>query len=54
MVDEPANATPVPWAQQRGQAQPRVTDRARRMVQTLPDWDPLPPGEITVRRGQER
>lgn len=51
MTDQPD--TSVPWAQQRVPSQ-RVTRRDRKMVHSLPAWDPLPPGEITVRRGRER
>jgi hypothetical protein len=27
-----------------------VTSRVRKVVEGLPDWEPLPPGEIVVRR----
>ena len=40
----------LPWARPAGAAQERVTDRARRMVEGLPAWEPLPPGEVLVRR----
>jgi hypothetical protein len=49
----PSGAPPegaVPWARQTTQPQPRATSRARNMVQSLPAWEPLPPGEILVRR----
>ncbi|MFE0513887.1 hypothetical protein [Streptomyces sp. NPDC058964] len=39
-----------PWAAQRGPQQERVTSRLRRVVEGLPDWEPLPPGETVVRR----
>jgi hypothetical protein len=39
----------VPWARQ-GSQQERATARNRRLVRSLPDWDPLPPGEILVHR----
>ncbi|MEU2656008.1 hypothetical protein ABZ615_11850 [Streptomyces sp. NPDC007325] len=41
----------LPWARQRPAAGERATARLRRVVQGLPDWEPLPPGEIVVRRG---
>ncbi|MEU7796758.1 hypothetical protein ACGFKZ_27255 [Micromonospora tulbaghiae] len=40
----------VPWARQSAPQQPRSTSRVRRMVTSLPSWDPLPPGEILVQR----
>ena len=40
----------VPWARQAGASEERVTDRKRRMVEGLPSWEPLPPGEILIRR----
>lgn len=43
-------ATPLPWARQTAAAEQRVTTRARKMVEGLPSWEPLPPGEIVVRR----
>jgi hypothetical protein len=52
-VTRPAQTEPgdVPWARQgaRKTGVP-VTGRVRRLVQGLPSWDPLPPGEILVRR----
>ncbi|MFE1879599.1 hypothetical protein [Streptomyces diastatochromogenes] len=39
-----------PWAAQRRPQQERVTSRLRRVVEGLPDWEPLPPGETLVRR----
>lgn len=45
--DEP---TVAPWARQPSVAVARKTNRSRRIVSTLPSWDPLPPGEILVRR----
>ncbi|KUM94141.1 hypothetical protein AQI88_23235 [Streptomyces cellostaticus] len=39
-----------PWAAQRRPQQERVTSRLRRVVEGLPDWEPLPPGETVVRR----
>jgi hypothetical protein len=38
------------WARQTPSAGERVTARARRLVEGLPDWDPLPPGESLVKR----
>ncbi len=43
----------VPWARQPISADPRATQRIRRMVDGLPAWDPLPPGEILVQRGRQ-
>lgn len=40
----------LPWARQTSASDDRVTNRARRLVQGLPDWEPLPPGEILVHR----
>lgn len=45
---------PVPWARQGGAAQQPITGRVRRAVQNLPDWEPLPPGEILVQRHRDR
>lgn len=42
--------TVVPWARPPSVAVARKTERARRIVTTLPAWDPLPPGEQLVRR----
>ncbi|MHB9859416.1 hypothetical protein [Streptomyces sp. YIM S03343] len=39
-----------PWAAVRRPQQERVTGRLRRVVEGLPDWEPLPPGETLVRR----
>lgn len=48
---------PVPtqslWARQPVEPQERVTQRLRQMVEGLPDWEPLPPGEIIVRRPRQ-
>jgi hypothetical protein len=44
------DSTPLPWARQATAAEQRITTRARRMVEGLPSWEPLPPGEILVRR----
>ena len=46
-------AEPAPWAQQAVTAEERATRRERRMVEGLPDWEPLPPGEITVHRHRQ-
>ena len=40
------------WARQSVPQQQRVTARVRHQVEGLPDWEPLPPGEILVRRPQ--
>jgi hypothetical protein len=47
--NQPAEKT-VPWAQQTGAKAERATKRIRRVVENLPDWEPLPPGEILVHR----
>ncbi|WP_329365234.1 hypothetical protein OG896_13145 [Streptomyces sp. NBC_00669] len=40
-----------PWASSAGRRTgERVTSRVRRVVEGLPDWEPLPPGETLVRR----
>lgn len=39
-----------PWGAVRRPQQERVTSRLRRLVEGLPDWEPLPPGETLVRR----
>ncbi|MFF1357679.1 MULTISPECIES: hypothetical protein [unclassified Streptomyces] len=48
----PGAAAPAesPWATTRKSAGERVTGRLRRVVDGLPDWEPLPPGETFVRR----
>ncbi|MGK4585518.1 hypothetical protein [Kitasatospora sp. HPMI-4] len=46
----PRRPAASPWAAQPRPATERVTDRLRRIVDSLPDWEPLPPGEVTVRR----
>ena len=46
----PADAAVLPWARQRTRTQPPATSRTRRVVENLPDWEPLPPGEIVVHR----
>ncbi|PPA60730.1 hypothetical protein [Micromonospora chalcea] len=48
VADAPASG--VPWARQPIAAAKRSTSRARRMVENLPDWEPMPPGELVVRR----
>lgn len=51
----PATAT-VPWGQQASSSGPTPSGKVRlhRLVEGLPDWDPLPPGEIlVVRPGRE-
>jgi hypothetical protein len=39
----------VPWGRQ-AVAPEQKTARTRQMVQGLPEWEPLPPGEIIVQR----
>jgi hypothetical protein len=53
----PTDAAPpatTPWAQQSVEAESRATRRARRIVEGLPAWEPLPPGEITVNRPRQQ
>ncbi|MFI5640898.1 hypothetical protein ACIA8H_26285 [Streptomyces goshikiensis] len=38
------------WAAGAGPAEERTTARLRRVVDGLPAWSPLPPGEQLVRR----
>ncbi|MFI6418994.1 hypothetical protein ACIBG6_16525 [Streptomyces sp. NPDC050842] len=40
----------VPWAAQGAGPVDRSTGRHRHVVEGLPDWEPLPPGETLVRR----
>jgi hypothetical protein len=47
-----AGAAATPWAQRRGPVKPRATARLRKTIEGLPDWEPLPPGEIFVQRGR--
>lgn len=44
----PAGASP--WGATRKPAGERATSRVRKVVEGLPDWEPLPPGETVVRR----
>ncbi|MFD7120344.1 hypothetical protein ACFWAA_25360 [Streptomyces sp. NPDC059922] len=50
----PSQATPFqaasPWASAPARPKERATSRLRKVVEGLPDWEPLPPGEMTVRR----
>jgi hypothetical protein len=48
--NQPPEAAPVPWAQQAAVKAEQATKRIRRVVQSLPDWEPMPPGELIVRR----
>jgi len=53
MTEVPQNEQPapsVPWARQIAAKTEPTTSRERRMVSSLPEWEPLPPGEIVVRR----
>ena len=45
----PANGH-TPWGRQSGSSTERVTSRQRRMAEGLPAWEPLPPGEVLIRR----
>jgi hypothetical protein len=40
----------TPWGRQTGASEERVTSRQRRMAEGLPSWEPLPPGEVVIRR----
>jgi hypothetical protein len=40
----------VPWARPPARPDRPVTTRTRRIVESLPAWEPLPPGEILVER----
>lgn len=41
----------APWAATAARpAGRRATQRVRRVVEGLPEWDPMPPGESLVRR----
>ncbi|MFJ9027686.1 hypothetical protein ACIRQP_04035 [Streptomyces sp. NPDC102274] len=50
----PSRATPFqaasPWASAPARPKERATSRLRKVVEGLPGWEPLPPGEMTVRR----
>ncbi|MFD6338570.1 hypothetical protein [Streptomyces sp. NPDC060131] len=50
----PSRAAPSqgasPWASAPARPKERATSRLRKVVEGLPDWEPLPPGEMTVRR----
>jgi hypothetical protein len=54
MSSTPDDAS-VPWARQATETPDKpLTDRLHRLVEGLPAWDPLPPGEIlVVRSGRE-
>jgi hypothetical protein len=42
------------WGQPGSARGTRATERLRKTIEGLPDWEPLPPGEATVRRpGQD-
>jgi hypothetical protein len=40
----------TPWGRQTASSEERVTSRQRRMAEGLPAWEPLPPGEVLIRR----
>ncbi|MEV6423797.1 hypothetical protein [Streptomyces sp. NPDC051662] len=42
-----------PWASTAARPKERTTSRLRKVVEGLPDWEPLPPGEMTVRRPKQ-
>jgi hypothetical protein len=41
------------WARPAAPQEEHVTQRMRKRVDGLPDWEPLPPGEIVVRRPRQ-
>jgi hypothetical protein len=41
------------WARPAAPQEDHVTQRMRQRVDGLPDWEPLPPGEIIVRRPRQ-
>ncbi|GHJ48950.1 hypothetical protein Cs7R123_62920 [Catellatospora sp. TT07R-123] len=43
----------TPWARAQSAPVDRATTRARRYAEGLPDWEPLPPGEIVVQRRRD-
>lgn len=45
--------TTAPWARPEPTGMTHATTRTRRYVESLPDWEPLPPGEINVRRRRD-
>ncbi|WP_194908297.1 hypothetical protein [Catenulispora rubra] len=47
-----AGAAETPWAKRRGPVKPHATARLRKTIEGLPDWEPLPPGEVFVQRGR--
>jgi len=49
----PPSDAALPWAYQPARKVDRVTERRRKIIGDLPDWEPLPPGEIQVRRRRE-
>jgi len=52
----------APWAKANGAAgtpwgrvnpaKSRATERKRKTIDGLPDWEPTPPGEVSVQRGR--
>ncbi|MBL6276130.1 hypothetical protein JMF97_08150 [Micromonospora fiedleri] len=51
--DGPTEAEVVPWARQPTPPRQRHTDRVRRIAEGLPDWEPMPPGEMVIRRPRQ-
>ncbi|MFD9795204.1 hypothetical protein ACFWXK_30110 [Streptomyces sp. NPDC059070] len=49
----PAAPAASPWAATAAKPGERVTTRLRRVVDGLPAWSPLPPGETLVRRPRD-
>jgi len=50
LIPAQPDATNTPWARPGPTEADPATTRARRYVEDLPGWEPLPPGEITVHR----
>ena len=56
MSDELNGSTPPAtslWARQASTQVERATRRVRQVVEGLPAWEPLPPGEILVQRPRD-
>jgi hypothetical protein len=47
------NGSETPWARTQSAPVDRATTRARRYAESLPAWEPLPPGEIIVHRRRD-
>jgi hypothetical protein len=49
----PSPSNPSIWSRPAEPPDTHLTQRVRKRVEGLPDWDPLPPGEIVVRRSRQ-